>query len=168
MGYIDWQVVFGCKDYCGSIAPPMLESKVMNKHTVWHDITTGLQLNRAKALRGLGFFLLKDRPEHHSFDFLKGRGVVKGSSWQFTFGSQKFWNQPDLSYLCLLLLVEHRPSTTPRHRTLFWAALVILDQLVPCCFSSASVSHLPTVARLASLALPLWVPGQGLACGAGC
>ena len=38
--------------------------------------------------------------------------------------------------------MEHRPSTTPHHRTLFWAALVILDQLVPCCFSSASVSRL--------------------------
>ena len=30
----------------------------------------------------------------------------------------------------------------PRHRILFWAALVIPDQLVPCCFSSASVSRL--------------------------
>ena len=38
--------------------------------------------------------------------------------------------------------MEHRPSTTPRHRTLFWAALVIPDQLVRCCFSSASVSRL--------------------------
>ena len=46
------------------------------------------------------------------------------------------------SYLCPSLPVEHRPSTTPRHRTLFWAALVIPDQLVPCCFSSASVSRL--------------------------
>ena len=50
---------------------------------------------------------------------------------------------------------------------LFWAALVIPDQLVPCCFSFASVSP-PTVARPASLSLPLWVPGQGLVCGAGC
>ena len=47
-----------------------------------------------------------------------------------------------LTYLCSSLSVEHRPSTTPRHRTLFWAALVIPDQLVPCCFSSASVSRL--------------------------
>ena len=47
-----------------------------------------------------------------------------------------------LTYLCPSLPVEHRPSTTPRHRTLFWAALVILDQLVPCCCSSASVSRL--------------------------
>ena len=46
------------------------------------------------------------------------------------------------TYLCPSLPVEHRPSTTPRHRTLFWAALVIPDQLVPCCFSSASVSRL--------------------------
>ena len=47
-----------------------------------------------------------------------------------------------LTYFCPSLPVEHRPSTTPRHRTLFWAALVIPDQLVPCCFSSASVSRL--------------------------
>ena len=47
-----------------------------------------------------------------------------------------------LTYLCPWLPVEHRPSTTPRHRTLFWAALVIPDQLVPCCLSSASVSRL--------------------------
>ena len=47
-----------------------------------------------------------------------------------------------LTYLCPSLPLEHRPSTTPRHRTLFWAALVIPDQLVPCCFSSASVSRL--------------------------
>ena len=47
-----------------------------------------------------------------------------------------------LTYLCPSLPVEHRPSTTPRHRTLFWAALVIPDQLVHCCFSSASVSRL--------------------------
>ena len=46
-----------------------------------------------------------------------------------------------VTYLCPSLPVEHRLSTTPRHRTLFWAALVIPDQLVPC-FSSASVSRL--------------------------
>ena len=48
----------------------------------------------------------------------------------------------DITYLCSSLLVEHGPSTIPRHRTLFWAALVIPGQLVPCCFSSASVSRL--------------------------
>ena len=47
-----------------------------------------------------------------------------------------------ITYFRPSLPVEYRPSTTPRHRTLFWAALVILDQLVPCCFSSASVSRL--------------------------
>ena len=73
-----------------------------------------------------------------------------------------------LTYLCPSLPVEHRPSTTPRHHTLFWAALVIPDQLVPCCFSSAFSVSPPTVARPASLPLPLRVPGQGLACGAGC
>ena len=46
------------------------------------------------------------------------------------------------TYLCPSLPVERRPSTTPRHRTLFWAALVIPDQLAPSCFSSASVSRL--------------------------
>ena len=46
------------------------------------------------------------------------------------------------TYLCPSLPVEHRPSTTPRHRTLFWVALVIPDQLVPYCFSSASVPRL--------------------------
>ena len=34
------------------------------------------------------------------------------------------------------------PPPLPRHRTLFWPALVIPDQWVPCCFSSASVSRL--------------------------
>ena len=34
-----------------------------------------------------------------------------------------------LTHLCPSLPVEHRPSTTPRHRTLFWAALVILDTI---------------------------------------
>ena len=47
-----------------------------------------------------------------------------------------------LTYLCPSLPVEHRPSKTPRHRTLFWSALTIPDQLVHCCFSSASVSRL--------------------------
>ena len=42
--------------------------------------------------------------------------------------------------------------TTPRQRTLFWAALVNPDQLVPCCFSSASVSRLQLLRdRLLSL-----------------
>ena len=45
-------------------------------------------------------------------------------------------------YLCPSLPVERRPSTTPRHCTLFWTDLAIPDQLVLCCFNSASVSSL--------------------------
>ena len=58
------------------------------------------------------------------------------------FPKTKSVSNATLTYVCPSLLVEHRPSTTPRHRTLFWAALVIPDQLIPCCFSSASVSRL--------------------------
>ena len=41
------------------------------------DITSGLQLGRAEVLRGLRNFLNMDRPEHHSIDRLKERGVEK-------------------------------------------------------------------------------------------
>ena len=41
------------------------------------DITSGLQLNRAEVLRGLRNFLNTDKPEHHSIDRLKERGVEK-------------------------------------------------------------------------------------------
>ena len=41
------------------------------------DITSGLQLGRAEVLRGLRNFLSTDKPEHHSIDRLKERGVVK-------------------------------------------------------------------------------------------
>ena len=49
-----------------------------------------------------------------------------------------------LTYLCPSLPVEHRPSTTPHHCTLFWAAFVIPGQLVPCCFSAVlhNVKHI--------------------------
>ena len=43
------------------------------------DITSGLQLGRAEVLRGLRNFLRTDKPEHHSIDRLKERGVEKGS-----------------------------------------------------------------------------------------
>ena len=43
------------------------------------DITSGLQLGRAEVLRGLRNFLNTDKPEHHSTDRLKGRGLEKGS-----------------------------------------------------------------------------------------
>ena len=43
------------------------------------DITSGLQLGRSEVLRGLRNFLNMDKPEHHSIDRLKERGVEKGS-----------------------------------------------------------------------------------------
>ena len=43
------------------------------------DITSGLQLGRAEVLQGLRNFLNRDRPEHHSIDRLKKRGVEKGN-----------------------------------------------------------------------------------------
>ena len=42
----------------------------------------------------------------------------------------------------------------PRHCTLLWAALVIPDQLVPCCFSSASVSRLQLLRGLPLFLFP--------------
>ena len=39
------------------------------------DIISGLQLGRAEVLRGLRNFLSTDKPEHHSIDRLKERGV---------------------------------------------------------------------------------------------
>ena len=43
------------------------------------DITSGLQLGRAEVIRGLRNFLNTDKPEHHSIDCLKERGVERGS-----------------------------------------------------------------------------------------
>ena len=40
---------------------------------------SGLQHGRAEVLRGLRDFLNMDRPEHHSIDCWKERGVEKGS-----------------------------------------------------------------------------------------
>ena len=42
------------------------------------NITSGLQLGRAELLRGLRYFLNMDRPEHHSTDRLKERGLERG------------------------------------------------------------------------------------------
>ena len=43
------------------------------------DVTSGLQLDGAEVLRGLRNFLNTDKPEHHSIDRLKERGVETGS-----------------------------------------------------------------------------------------
>ena len=57
------------------------------------------------------------------------------------------------TYLYPSLPVEHRPSTTPRHRTLFWAALVIPDQSSP--EQSATYTHTPKNPHLSSI-LKIW------------
>ena len=44
------------------------------------DITSGLQLATTEVLKGLRDFLNMDRPEHHSTDCLREKGVQKGSS----------------------------------------------------------------------------------------
>ena len=44
------------------------------------DITSGLQLGSAEVLQGLRNFLNMDRPEHHSTDLLKERGMETESS----------------------------------------------------------------------------------------
>ena len=60
------------------------------------DITSGLQLNRAEVLRGLRNFLNRDRPEHHSIDRLKERGVEKGSGRHSTlWGRERSVLQPN-------------------------------------------------------------------------
>ena len=48
------------------------------------DITSGLQHGGAEVLRGLRSFLNMNRPELHSIDHLKERGVEKGSGWHST------------------------------------------------------------------------------------
>ena len=78
---------FGCKDFCESTALSMPESVGKNGQIDWHAliiITFGLQRGRAEELRGLNNFLSMDRPEHHSTDRLKERGVKKGSGHHST------------------------------------------------------------------------------------
>ena len=76
-----------------------------------------------------------------------------------------------LTYLCPSLPVEHRPSfclgdPSPSHSVLGCSGHsgLVGPLLFQLCFSVSP----PTVARPVSLPLPLRVPGQGLACGAGC
>ena len=53
------------------------------------DITSGLQLGRVEVLRGLRHFLNMDRPEHHSIDRLKERGVDEGRGEHSTHRGQE-------------------------------------------------------------------------------
>ena len=67
----------------------------------------------------------------HMVPYLKPRNTVLESV-----------KMESINQSCPSLPAEHRPSTILRHRTLFWAALSSPVQLVPCFFSSASVSRL--------------------------
>ena len=62
------------------------------------DVTSGLQLGRAEVLRGLRNFLNTDKPEHHSIDRLKERGVEKGSGRHSTLQGRErsVFNQADI------------------------------------------------------------------------
>ena len=61
------------------------------------DITSGLQLGRAEVFTGLINFLNMDRPDHHSVDRPKERGVEKGSGRHSTLQGQErsVFNQAD-------------------------------------------------------------------------
>ena len=53
--------------------------------------TTGLWLGKAKVLRGLRNFLNTDRPEHHSTDCLKERGMERRNVQRSTL---RDWERP--------------------------------------------------------------------------
>ena len=63
------------------------------------NITSGLQLGRAEVLRCLRNFLNMDKPEHHSIDREKERGVKKGSGRHSTLQSRErsVFNQKNIS-----------------------------------------------------------------------
>ena len=65
-----------CPNVC-TVAPGVLPVSLFS------GITSGLQLGRAEALRDLRNFPNIDRPELHSIDHLKERGVEKGSGRHF-------------------------------------------------------------------------------------
>ena len=90
----------------------------------------------------------------------KGQPVLALSLWLQTPSKVVYqFYVTGITYLCPSLPVEHRPSTTPRHRTLFRSALArpVGPLLFQLCFSVSP----PTVARPASLSLLRRVPGQG-------
>ena len=70
------------------------------------DITSGLQLGRAEVLRGLRNFLNMDRPEHHSTDRLKERGVEKGSGGHSTLQGRErsVFNQTNIDSVLMAAL----------------------------------------------------------------
>ena len=64
--------------------------------------------------------------------------------------------------------MEHWPSTTPCLRTSVQGYSGHFSPVCPLLFQLCFSVSPPAVARLASLPLSLRVPGQGLACSAGC
>ena len=90
MGCPDWHTAIQCLQlqrllciYCPEQAGACRNERV-DRPAGTADITSSLQLGRTEVLRGLGNFLNVDRPEHHSTDRLKERGVGKGSGRHFT------------------------------------------------------------------------------------
>ena len=85
MGCPDWHTAMHCLRlqrllwiYCPGHAG-VRGNERLDRLASTADITSGLQLGRAEMLRGSGNFLNMDRPELHSIDRLKERGVEKGS-----------------------------------------------------------------------------------------
>ena len=87
-----------CKDFCGSGHAGASGNERADRLECTADITSGLQLGRAEVLRGLRNFLNMDKPEHHSIDRLKERGVEKGSDRHSTLQSRErsVFNQVNL------------------------------------------------------------------------
>ena len=103
----------------------------------------GKNQNFYKFLK-LGFFIIRpSEAETGSSDVISG-------NWRLFWSGVRDRNtsgqdSPEFlltTYLGPSLLMEHRPSTTLPQRTLFWAVLAAPVKLVPCFFSSASVSRL--------------------------
>ena len=150
-------------DYCNSLLAGIPENKLNNQHMQNHAARLVLGKSRHASattlLRTLHWLSVKARiqykiaclcfqciyqnsmppyiSDHDLHTVPLGRwALLTPLCWLFLVSLLR------LTYLCPSLPVEHRPSTTPCHRTLFWASLVFPDQLVPCCFSSASASRL--------------------------
>ena len=81
----------------------MPESVGMNGQIDWQaQQISHLQFGRAEVLRGLRNFLNMDRPEHHSIDHLKERGVEKGNGRHSTLQGreQSVFNQANNYWHC--------------------------------------------------------------------
>ena len=73
-----------------------------NKLASTVDILSGLQFGKVEMLRGLRNFLNMDRPEHHSKDCLKERGVENESS-QYSALQGREWSEFNQTNICTVL-----------------------------------------------------------------